>query len=378
MTHHGLPLVPGEAATIAASLDLLYDPGARVLEVLEIADDSASPGAMASASGDPFQDRRVIVAGMADTGAVLAPPRPTLAARIQFRDGAGDATAEAMLAASRLGATVAPIGRARDRLLVWGGDIDFATGGEVDAFAGEIVALDATGRPSTTALPAMPTLPAPVVLHTASPIGDDGVLVAGGLVVGSLESPGQGVTTRSPADGLVVVAPEGPNWVVRAVADDRYMPSVYHSHVTAPLGASPPVALIIGGATDPSSCDGDGDCWGDQHCEVTTGTCAIADCAPGGPCPAVKLLPSGQVVRVEEDGAGAYATEPLTPGFSPRGLLRPRFGHVVVPLAGDRLLVTGGFDLTVGDDGAPQVRTMGTAEILFYRRAPAPIPSCGE
>jgi hypothetical protein len=301
----GAPFAPTDAAEAAPTVDLLYDPARFTLEVVAPPVDlTGSTRGAAITVSDPLQGGgRVVLMGLTRTGAGWLP------ADSYFPTGTPTG---APLSHARLGATVTPLPDI-DRFLVWGGNL--STTPMVLETAGELV--DLAG--STLAVSALVGLPAPVAFHSATPVDDGQVLLAGGLTV---EASGTLRATAS-ADPLVALTVDAVGTVTAVdVPDGTYVPTVLHTATSVPgLGV-----VLVGGAAVQA---------GDRLTPVAT--------------------------------VGHVAAASLTHDAALQDLAEARFGHTATLLPGNRLLVVGGLGRT-----AAGLRALSLAELMLLADPPHP------
>ncbi len=303
----GAPFTPTDAAEAAPTVDLLYDPQRLALEVVAPPVDltGSTRGAAVTVSDALQGDGRVVLMGLTFTGGGWLP------ASSYF--GVGLA-AGAPLSHPRLGASVTPLPTLGE-FLVWGGNLS-ATPMVMEG-AGERIGLSGT----TTPVAAVDGRPMPVAFHSATPLDERTVLLAGGLAVEAT-----GLLRATPAvDPLVALELDALGGLSPVdVAEAGYAPTILHTATRVPdLGV-----VLIGGATVR---DGD------------------------------RLTPVPTVGHVGE-AAGALAYDGALQDLS-----QPRFGHSATLLSGRRLLVVGGF----GRDTAG-LQTLSEAELMLLATPPHP------
>lgn len=310
----GAPFVPTDVARAAAVVDLVYDAEKLTLEVLPPDEDPfESRGAQIRISEPLANGTRVMLMGLAKAGMGWVPSTSYFALT-------SDSVDRHPLLHKRLGATIVPV--LGDRFLVWGGNVD-PMAPRVMEDAGEIIVPGGAG----TALAAAPgVLPRPTAFHTATSLEDGLILITGGVSIADtgnlLELPAE-----DPIFGLQVMA-DG-SVVLRDVDDAGYGPTMLHT------------ATMVPG-------------WG----VVITGGAAVAAGMD-------RLTPVASVGRVPSN--------PLAYDGALPDLAKPRFGHRATLLAGNRLLVTGGF--TRND--AERLDAVGLAELIYLAQEPYPSIQAG-
>jgi len=330
-SYHASPIVPADGAVPGESLRLSYDPVARRVEIdaNSLGSSNIDTGFLAASEFGSRGETVLVLGARAFTG---ADHRTMFTPRALWIDAAGDIDTT-ILRAPRLGATVTPIDESS--VLVWGGSVDEATDGAAHAVAGEIVERTDRNALDTDALQGGVTmgcvyppplavggeLPEPTVFHTATTIGTRQILLAGGLLVGSLEC-NSGVTTLYPPERPLVVVSIDADGLATSATVSRpadYEPTIFHTATQTADGV-----LLLGGAA-----------------EIAAG----------------RLESLNRAGLVASDGAGGHAYTPIAP------MLAARWGHAATLLPGDRLLVTGGFE-TYASDTTRLARALDWSEVL--------------
>lgn len=348
-TYLNAPLLPTVDATAEPDADLVYHPDTLRLEV-RMASSAGNPlaGANAMVTPEPGAPGAVVLglAGGFEEDPVANWPPGGVANQPRVQDDywfltheGGEAADPQNLAAPRFGHTVTRVaGAGSGAALVWGGNVHEVDPAEVQATAGELL------RTSPPSVPVegggVSTLPHPSALHTATALGPETVLLAGGLRVGCAgpTCTGRGFSLDYTEPTLAVLAWQGSGFLPAPVDNAHFTPAILHTATSIGAGERRP-AVLVGGA-------------------VVSGTS--------------RLRPSDQIVWVGNTDVGRYGTRQL--GNIPvDGLIHPRWGHAVAPLPGDRLLVTGG--LRFGEDG--KIEAMAEAEVVSYGPPPAADPCAG-
>jgi len=332
-SYHGSPIVPADGAVPGEPLRLSYDPVAHRVEIAAspVGTGSVDTGFLAATDFGSRGEAVLVLGAGAFTG---ADRRTMFTPRALWIDATGGVDTT-MLKAARMGATVTPIDESS--VLVWGGSVDEATDGAAHAVAGEIVertdrsAIDTDAQQGGVTMgcvypPPLAVggeLPEPTVFHTATTIGTRQIVLAGGLLVGSLEC-NSGVTTLYPPERpLVVISVDADgNATSATVSPSRaadYEPTIFHTATRTADGV-----VLLGGAA------------------------AI---------PAGRLESLNQAGLVASDGAGGHVFTPIAP------MLAARWGHAATLLPGDRLLVTGGFETYAGS-ATRLARALDWSEVL--------------
>ena len=338
---HGTPILPGERAVPADPVDLVYDATTRALRVEVASGAGISPAGFNAVTdfGETTSPRAALLLGVTSNGSMVDPPRPQIdPLAVSWVDSSGTIGAPAMLSAGRFGATITRLERDRDVALVWGGNVEEATGDETASHAGDMFEED---RSVTAVAGGVVTgidtgLPPSVVFHTATRIEDDVVLLAGGLEVGSEMIEGMGVTTRVASRPLAVLtwAGDGPRFTATYPAlPAEVTATIFHTATVVPVAGVEDGVLIAGGA-------------GRQGTQT--------------------LFPQ-QLTGTVQRAPGGYE---YAPGPS---LIEGRWGHTATLLGNGRVLVVGGF----GRTGA-ELRSLTAAELLVRSTPPAAIRMCGD
>ncbi len=317
LTTLGAPYHPSAAAEPAQPVDLIYDSEQHTLRVTApaVVPTGTTEAAAIVVSSPRSDGSRAILLGLAPRGSEWEPPTeyyPT------------SPTGARSLAHQRLGATVdaMPI---LDRFLVWGGDL--STTPAVLENAGEL--LQPTDPASATPISAVGgLLPPPAAFHSTTRIGEDVLVVAGGLTIdlggtlGSVAPTGDdalfalqvgsaGTVTRLP-----VVVPAGMS----------YVPTILHTATYVPgFGV-----VLVGGA------------------RVAAGD---------------RLQPTATAARVM-GGVGTFELDDAL-----QDVTTARFGHAATLLPGKRLLVTGGL---TREGASTALRAIAAPELIYLGREPYP------
>ncbi|MCC7536807.1 MAG: hypothetical protein IT379_11365 [Deltaproteobacteria bacterium] len=345
---YGTPILPSPDMSIAPSVDLLYEPRAKVLRIVPLAPSpTAAPMAGVALSDGLAPCGRALVPGFA---AIDAARRLMLDRRyVWIPSGAACATpGPGMLGAARLGATATGVDAREDVVLVWGGNVDeMATGDEATESANRAMhAGEILWRMGTTFV-GSDELPLPTVFHTATRIRSapgatpaERVLIAGGYVVG-LPSRG-GLRTE-----LNLASPS-----LSVLRIERMLPLGF-SVSAEPVSTGSHAATALHSAT--------------VIAESTDGTLVLlAGGAAGALGESLNGLAAAGVVRDRGPGMAGY--EAIA------GMGIARWGHAATLLgrAEDllpyrRVLVTGGL---VRRESAPTLRSVEAAEILALDVSP--------
>ena len=313
LTPLGAPFVPTEGAAAAAVVDLLYDAQAGTLEIVSPTPDPLGVrGAAVTVSAQAADDTRMMLIGLTGTGAGQFP-----SSNYYELPRTGAYSSHALLH-QRLGATIDPVA-ALDGFLVWGGNVDNMTP-RVLSNAGEIL----RGEGGATAIASdVALLPRPTAFHSSTPLGDDGVLIVGGVSIAD----GGNLLASPAADPIFALRASGTDTVVLEDAlDGDYRPTILHTATAVPGWG----VVVIGGA------------------EVA----------------ADRLTPVARVGRVRRGSAGTLEFDGEL-----QDLARPRFGHVATLLPGNRLLVTGGLEriTRAGEEG---LAALSLAEVIYLATEP--------
>lgn len=337
LTQYSAPVLPAARAEVRDSVDLLYDPRTRTIEVL-LVDPGVVRRAGMNAVSEPDANGLVTVAlGLLDGGGSALRPMPMLSGQwYSLPLLATPSTSVTPMLAPRFGHTATRINEAS--VLIWGGNVTLASPDEVSMQAGEILGADAGAIPSSVL-----GRPPATAFHTASSI-EGGTLIAGGMEVTPGQSSG-GVSTTPSSQPLTVLSLDSTGQITGTpvVFDAATWPApIFHAVTSLPDGS-----VIVGGG-------------------------ALRWMPPGAASPS-HLWASDHVIRVARDAEGAYAGTPLA------SMIGPRWGHTMTPLPGDRVLVVGGFvRQAVGqnNDYWP-LRAISSAEVLLVAGAPPSIIGCG-
>ncbi|UJR80388.1 hypothetical protein [Sandaracinus amylolyticus] len=330
LTNYSSPMLPGARAERRDSVDLLYDPRSRAIEV-QLVDPGAVQRAGMNGVSEPDASGLVVVAlGLLDGGGTALRPSPMISGQWYSlaRQVSPGVTAMPMLA-PRFGHTASRLSDAS--VLVWGGDVTQPTIEDVAANAGEVLGSGAR------AVASVPDLPPATAFHTATPIRG-GVLIAGGMEIAPVAGMSGGVSTTASTRPLTVIVEDGADGTLRGVpvsydATAWPTPSI-HASTALPGGA----VMVSGGA--------------------------LRTMPAGAPSPS-HLWASDAVLLVSRDEADAYVASTLAP------MIGPRWGHAIAPLSGGRVLVTGGF---VREGGT--LRAISSGETFIVDPPPPPIASC--
>jgi hypothetical protein len=337
LTQYSSPVLPAARAEVRDSVDLLYDPRTRAIEVA-LVDPGVVRRAGMNAVSEPDANGLVTVAlGLLDGGGSALRPMPMLSGQWYSLPLIATPSAMAMpMLAPRFGHTATRFNEAS--VLIWGGNVTMTSTDEVSMRAGEmlgagagVVPSNALGRPPATAF------------HSANQIAG-GILIAGGMEVTPGQSSG-GVSTTPSSQPLTVLSLDPVGQVIGTpIAFDAAMwpTPIFHAATELPDGS----VIVTGGA--------------------------VRWMPPGAASPS-HLWASDHVIRVIRDAAGAYSAVPLA------RMIGPRWGHTMTLLPGDRVLVIGGFvrEEAIPDDDFWPLRAISSAEILLVADAPPPITSCG-
>lgn len=336
LTQYSSPILPAARAEVRDSIDLLYDPQARTMEV-SLVDPGVVRRAGMNAVSEPDANGLAVVAlGLLDGGGTGLRPMPMLSGQWYSLPMRVTPSATAMpLLAPRFGHTASRMNEAS--VLIWGGNVTMTSADEVSRRAGEmlgagagVIPSHASGRPPATAF------------HTATPIAG-GVLIAGGMEVTPGEGSG-GVSTTPSSQPLTVLSLDPGGQVIGtpvAMAPETWTTPIFHAATALPDES----VILVGGA--------------------------IRWMPPGAAGPS-HLWATDQVIRVFRDGVGTYVATSLA------RMMGPRWGHTVTPLPGGRVLVVGGFvreEDIPGDDFWP-LRAISSAEILPVDEVPPSIVGC--
>jgi hypothetical protein len=322
-TPGGSPFAPTDEAEIGATLDLIYDAREQTLRAdgTGLDPQEASRGALIAVS-DPIEDRRAVLVGLTDLGEWL----PSTAGYSFLPGGPSPAPAIYALGNRRLGASVSALPSV-GRFLVWGGNVS-PDAPMVTETAGELLsASDTIGLVAAT-----DGLPPPVAFHTATVIGGDDILIAGGIQVQDVSGEGATIAHEPPADPIFVlrVGTDG-SVTYLPVEDSAYEATSLHAATWIPGRG----LMITGGARVGED----------------------------------RLVPVRSVGRVANN---RYEPE--------AELHEARWGHTATLLAGKRLLVVGGFAANPVEAGMPPtLRALSLAEVLYFdtpRAATIPDGNC--
>jgi hypothetical protein len=218
--------------------------------------------------------------------------------------------------------------------LVWGGNVDERSPDpmmsvDVNARAGELI-----GAASGLVPGGRDGLPNSTALHTATPIDDGRVLIAGGLEVAEIMGMSGGMSTRPSSQPLTVVS-RGPmdRPVGIPVHPGGWQPTILHAATTTDSGS----VVITGGAIRP-------------------------------PMERSTLWATRDAIEVRRQDAAmdSYEVRPLPQ------MIGKRWGHAITLLPGNRVLVTGGWVRST--DGT--LRAIAAAEVLSLEPPPPEISSC--
>lgn len=333
----GSPIVPADGAMPGVPLRLTYDPRAHRVQIVAMPlgnADAIDTGFVALSDDVGSAHEAVLVLGAGPFMGV--PPAATFAAeaRAFWLDETGGivpAIGATVLATARLGATVTPVDRGR--VFVWGGSVNETDDLVARANAGEVLTRGGAshvlqgGTLTDCAYP--PPLPSmanelsePTVFHTATAIEPAKILLAGGLLVGSPDCTGRGITTLYPPNRpLVVVSVDsgGGATAISVPLPLGAVPTIFHTATSTPGGV-----VLLGGA---------------------------------GIVGGRRLESVAQAGVVSSDGLGGYVVTELP------ALRVPRWGHATTWLPGGRLLVTGGFE-TYQDSATRRARALEWSEVL--------------
>ncbi|AKF07028.1 Kelch domain protein [Sandaracinus amylolyticus] len=328
LTNYSSPMLPGARAEHRDSVDLLYDPRTRAIEV-QLVDPGVVRRAGMNGVSEPDASGLVVVAlGLLDGGGTALRPSPMISGQwYSLARQVSPVTAMPMLA-PRFGHTASRLSDAS--VLVWGGDVTQATVEDVAANAGEVLGSGARAIAST------PDLPPPTAFHTATAIRG-GVLIAGGMEIAPVAGMSGGVSTTASTRPLTVISADG-DGMLRGVPvsyDATAWPTPSIHAATALPGGS---VIVSGGA--------------------------LRTMPAGAPSPS-HLWATDAVLLVSRDEADAYVAQTLA------RMIGARWGHAITPLSGGRVLVTGGF---VRDGGT--LRAISSGETFIVEPAPPPISSC--
>lgn len=332
LTEYSSPLLPGARAEVRDSIDLLYDPSTRALDVA-LVDPGAVRRAGMNAVSEPDAEGLVVVAlGLLDGGGSALRPAPMVSGQWYSLPGVvmPGVVASNMLA-PRFGHTASRLSEAT--VLVWGGNVTLTTIEDVAMRAGELLGAGAGAVPA-----GLSALPPATAFHTATPI-EGGVLIAGGMEIAPVAAMSGGVSTTASTQPLTVIALDTASRVFGtpvAVDPTTWPTPSLHAATELPDGS----VLVTGGA--------------------------VRRMPAGTPSPS-HLWASDAVLRVSRDATGVYSAEVLA------SMIGPRWGHAVARLPGDRVLVTGGFAREAGT-----LRAISAAETLLLATPPPPISGCGQ
>lgn len=216
----GAPFTPTADAVIRNGADYVYDARARSLTWEAQFEPSTVPRGAAIAVSDPLADETHAVLIGLSVGAFPASQYYTFAPN-------GSASRDIALLHRRLGATIDPL-PSMGSFLVWGGGLTDAATPMVAAFAGEILGPTAAISPISSM---DGTLPPPVAFHTSTRVADDTVIIAGGIAI---ESAGNLLVAppAAPIFGLRVAA--GPLVSRIDVDAGTYRPTLLHTATFVP------------------------------------------------------------------------------------------------------------------------------------------------
>lgn len=316
---YGSPIFPVDGAVAGPTVDLVYDPADRTVNVEEVpdADQLGSTGMV------------TIVGGLA-TGS-LVPMGATFGLSSQvYPSAAGLATGvPETFAQPRLGATIEAVGTG---YFVWGGDVSGDGIGEWFEFDSARTPIVAMARESTG-------------FHSSTPLAGD-FLIAGGFRIEPVAA-GRAILSNAASLPIVRATVEaGGTLTETPVTSTGFTNTIFHtaSSISASRGASGMVDLV-----------------------VLVGGAAVAD--PTAPVPH-RLGAQGQAgfVADEDMAPNTYQTLP--------NLRVARWGHTATPLSGHRLFVYGGF---VDQDVASPpnaMRTTPSAEVFYWDCSPTEAVEC--
>ena len=182
----------------------------------------------------------------------------------------------------------------------------------------------------------MTGLPPPTAFHAASSIGGPGVLVAGGLKVGAMDtSAARPIETMFSPVSLFVIRVDAPVRGIQIASPHR--PAVFQT------------ATAIG-----------------ENTVLLT----------GGMVEAQTMTATAEVGTVFWRGGDDYVYQAL--GGRIASLIRARWGHTATPLPGDRILIAGGFESVERSGGAGErvLRALRSAEVLAYSTPGDSIVTC--
>ncbi len=343
---YGNPILPGGGTTAEQTMDLLLDPtslaatlelvpgpgitsvgGAAVSEVID--------GTVVSVGGTPATDPAVPV-----TSAQLANAFQVWSTSSLETNTSLDGTS----AGGRIGATVTYLGD--DTFLAWGGGIlptpSTPTGVEHLEAAGILIDLG-SATPSSSLVPAPAT---PVAYHTATRLGPDRVLIAGGATITATASAATPAIALSPAPaGFTILSRSGTTVTATAVGGTSREATLFHTAtVLSESGGVPTAIVVIGGA-------------------VTRGAAILT----------TFRAMEGQNVGVLRGSGSSWTYTEMA------ALENPRFGHSATLIPGVGVLVSGGYQRGLTGDG--NLEPVGQDELfllddLLGLEAPPPV-ICG-
>nr|MDQ3036254.1 hypothetical protein [Myxococcota bacterium] len=199
LTHFSSPLLPGAPAEVRDSVDLLYDPVTRAIEIV-LVDPGAVQRAGMNAVSEPDAEGLVVVAlGLRGGGGSALRPMPMVSGQwYSLPRTVMPGVVASDLLAPRFGHTASRLSEAS--VLVWGGNVTQTTIEDVAARAGELLGGGSGAVPAS-----LSGLPPATAFHTATPL-EGGVLIAGGMEVGPIAAMSGGVSTTASSQPLTVVA----------------------------------------------------------------------------------------------------------------------------------------------------------------------------
>ncbi len=320
----GAPFVPSRTAETAAPIDLVYDPREPSV-TLEDASFS-----MATARGGPID--------IGDFFGTVGPTDPALAVISLAPDGAGFAPTENVFSYTREGEaadTLRTLSNLRmgpavltvsEGFLVWGGNVG---GMDLRASAGEL--FPARDGPSVP-VPSPVSVPAPTAFHswTRPAEGVDRFLIAGGYLIEVDPSTGGTVFNQTPPNPVYYLeVGAGGSVAARVVPSDGYVSTIEHTATVIPdVGV-----MLVGGASVE---------------------------------PAGAMVGAGNRLAAQEQAALVSGAQlELLPN-----LAFGRWGQTATVLSGHRLLVVGGFTTDVGGMTTTDMRSLASAELMYWDEAP--------